>query len=368
MENVPSSSSCSSSSCSADDDFSFFQVKYVEFVEDALGAFPEYRVALEAAKGLQEAERVARFRTEIQQQPFAERKEDEIRQNPGTILPGVTLTDAVWSTVSEATQRAVWEHLRVLSLCLLMEFGDGSSHGDGVDAKSPWMEEMMKEMKEKLESVDMDAMMKKFSAFFQAQGAQEAQGDQKDQEEKEANTGFPKLPERFLKGQLAKLAQEIVKDITPEDLGITPEQIAECEKNPTSAFGTLFSTFTKNPGVLQRTIAKIGKRLQQKIISGAIRPQEIAREAEELMKDFAGNTSFVEMMEGLKSAFGMEDMDTARAAGRESSARLSLVRERLRRKLEKQQQAKQPTQAQQQPTQAQQQPIQKPSSITKKKK
>lgn len=358
MENVPSSSSCS-----AEDDFSFFQIKYVEFVEDALGAFPEYCAVLEAAKGLQEAERVVRFRAEVQQQPFAERSEEEIRQNPGTILPGVTLTDAVWSTVSEATQRAVWEHLRILSLCLLMEFGDGSSNEDGAGAKSPWMEEMMKEMKEKLESVDMDAMMKKFSAFFQAQeaqGAQGTQGDQKDQEEKEASTGFPKLPERFLKGQLAKLAQEIVKDITPEDLGITPEQIAECEKNPTSAFGTLFSTFTKNPGVLQRTIAKIGKRLQQKIISGAIRPQEIAREAEELMKEFAGNASFVEMMEGLKSAFGMEDMDTARAAGRESSARLSLVRERLRRKLDKQQQAKQ------QPTQAKQ-PMQAPS-VSKKKK
>jgi hypothetical protein len=41
------------------------------------------------------------------------------------------------------------------------------------------------------------------------------------------------------------------------------------------------------------------------------------------------------MMEGLKSAFGMEDMDVARAAGRESSARLSMVRDRLRKKLEK---------------------------------
>ena len=92
--------------------------------------------------------------------------------------------------------------------------------------------------------------------------------------------------------------------------------------------------FTKNPAMIQNTIKKIGKRLQQKIQSGAIRPQEIAKEAEELMKEFAGNTEFVDMMGSFKSAFGFEDMDMARAAGRDGSARLSLVKERLRKKLE----------------------------------
>jgi hypothetical protein len=52
------------------------------------------------------------------------------------------------------------------------------------------------------------------------------------------------------------------------------------------------------------------------------------------MKEFAGNTDLVGMMESLKSAFGFEDMDTAKAAGREGSARLSAVRERLKKKLE----------------------------------
>lgn len=333
METKPSPSSSSSSS--TDDDFSLFQVKYIEFAEDALGAFPEYRDALEAAKALGESDRVERFRTEVRMvEPFLERTDADLLTNPGTILPGVSLSDTIWSAVSEATQRAVWEHLRILSLCILMEFGHDGKGDNG--SKPVWMDDMMKEMKEKLESVDMTALLEKFSAFFQADAKEEDSKEEK--EPAGAGAGFPKLPERFLKGQLAKLAQEIVKDITPDDLGISSEQIAECEQNPTRAFGILFSTFTKNPGVLQRTISKIGKRLQQKIVSGAIRPQEIAREAEELMKEFAGNASFVEMMEGLKSAFGMEDMDTARAAGRESSARLSLVRERLRRKLEKGQQ------------------------------
>ena len=53
--------------------------------------------------------------------------------------------------------------------------------------------------------------------------------------------GFPKLPEKFLKGHMARLAQEMVKDITPEDLGINPEMLKDCEKNPSRAFSILLS-------------------------------------------------------------------------------------------------------------------------------
>jgi predicted transcriptional regulator len=108
--------------------------------------------------------------------------------------------------------------------------------------------------------------------------------------------------------------------------------IKECEKNPSRAFELLFQVFGSNPANIQNTVQKIGKRLQQKIMSGAIRPQEIAREAEELMKEFASNSNFVEMMEGIKGAFGFEDMDLARQAGKEGSARLAMVRERLKKK------------------------------------
>jgi hypothetical protein len=309
-------------------EWSMFQMKYVEFVEDAMGALPEYEEKLMIAKGLDEKARLARFQAEVQMaDPFSSTgaDTDEKRENPGTILPGVTLSDSVWHSLSDGTQKAIQEHLRILSVCCMMEATPVGADG----TKPAWMDEMMKEMKEKLESADMSDLMKKFSTFF-AQSSDSTDGDSK-----ESGFSFPKLPERFLKGQLAKLAQEIVKDITPEDLGISAEQIAECEKNPSNAFHMLFSTFTKSPGILQGTIAKIGKRLQQKIVSGAIRPQEIAREAEELMKEFAGNASFVDMMEGLKGAFGMEDMDVARAAGRESNARMSIVRDRLRKKLEK---------------------------------
>jgi hypothetical protein len=327
---------------SDDVEWSMFQVKYDEFVEDALGALPEYKVVLEAARSLSPVERLERFQSEVKQvEQKWEEKEESVSVNPKTILPGVVLTDEIWNSLSDGTRRAIWEYIRVLSICAFMESGHMGT------SKPEWMDDMMKDIKEKWESVDMDSFIHKFSSFFSSSSGSSAGSSASSSsssatpsgDEKEPSFSFPKLPERFLKGQLAKLAQEIVKDITPEDLGISPDMVAECEKNPTKAFGILFSTFTKQPGMLQKTIAKIGKRLQQKIVSGAIRPQEIAREAEELMKEFSNNSSFVEMMESLKSAFGMEDMDMARAAGKESSARLATVRDRLRKKLEKRQAA-----------------------------
>jgi predicted DNA binding protein len=43
----------------------------------------------------------------------------------------------------------------------------------------------------------------------------------------------------------------------------------------------------------------------------------------------------MEMMESIRTAFGFEDMDMARAQGREGSARLALVKNRMRAEIEK---------------------------------
>jgi hypothetical protein len=315
---------------------SLFQTKYNEFVSDLELTLPEYSTQCAASRLLDEATRLKRFVSEVNSvHSFQNHNDFDTTKNPGIVLPEVVLTDTIWNTLSENSKNAIWEYLRILSICSFLETGFSD------DSKPPeWMNDMMDEMKKKLESVDFENMFKKFMKFFKSTD-EESSGDSKDEKgdlpnfENLFEKGFPKLPEKFLKGHLARLAQEIVKDITPEDLGIRPDMIEDCEKDPSRAFSILFSTFTNNPTLIQRTISKIGKRLQQKIVSGSIRPQEIAREAEELMKEFSSNSSFVEMMEGIKSAFGFEDMDLARKAGKESSARMSIVRDRLRKKLEK---------------------------------
>ena len=312
---------------------SVFQTKYDEFVEDLLGALPEYTQQITAAKGLEAAARLSRFQEEIKVgNTFGTDDNEDTSKNPGRVLPGVEISDAVWASLSENTHKAIWEYVRILSICCFMEAGFSD------DAKAPaWMDDAMNDMKKKLEGVDFQNIIKKFMTFFKSAGDKEGEAAGKEGGlpagfEKLFENGFPQLPERFLKGHMAKLAQEIVKDIKPEDLGITPEMVEECEKNPSRAFDILFQVFGNNPGIIQKTVQKVGKRLQQKFMSGAINPNEIAREAEELMKEFAGNGNFVEMMEGIKGAFGFGDMDMARQAGREGSARLALAKERLKKK------------------------------------
>ena len=324
---------------------SVFSTKYTEFAEDLLGTLPEYTSQIQLAKALDDKTRLSRFQEEVKVGNTFSGDEVEFTKNPKMALPGVEISDEVWASLSDNSRKAIWEYVRILSICCFMEAGFSE------DSKPPaWMDDAMNDMKKKLEGVDFQNIIKKFMTFFKStqsftgatattesstEGATEGASNSglPSGFEKLFEGGFPKIPEKFLKGHMAKLAQEIVKDITPEELGISPEMMAECEKTPSRAFDILFQVFTNNPTIIQKTVQRIGKRLQQKIASGAIRPQEIAHEAEELMKEFASNSSFVEMMEGIKSAFGFEDMNLAKAAGRESSARLAIVKERLRKKV-----------------------------------
>ena len=326
---------------------SVFQTKYNEFVEDLLGALPEYALQIQASRSLDDKTKLNRFQEEVKVgNTLGADDTNEHNKNPGKVLPGVEISDTVWTSLSEQTRKAIWEYVRILSICCFMEAGFSES------SKPDWMDDAMNDMKKKLEGFDFQSIIGKFMNFFKsgtdgatpAGAAGEAAGGAGASStsglpsglpaglEGLFENGFPKIPEKFLKGHMAKLAQEIVKDITPEDLGISKEMIEECEKDPSRAFDVLFKVFGSNPGNIQKIVQKIGKRLQQKITSGAIRPQEIAREAEELMKEFAGNSSFVDMMDGIKGAFGFQDMDLARQAGREGSARLSMVKERLKKK------------------------------------
>ena len=306
---------------------SVFQTKYDEFAKELLETFPEQSAAIAAAIALSPADRLVRFQADVKV------NDDEVA-NPGFLLPGVALSDAIWTTLSAANRKVLRDYVRLLSMCCFLEGfgpegpegkeGKGTKGTEGTKGIPAWMDKVMGDWKSKLSSMDFEGLLKKCSGLF---GSAD--------KDTSGNSGFklPKLPEKFLKGQLAKLAEEIVKDIKAEDLGLTPEMMAECEASPSRAFELLLQVMTKNPGILQTTIKKIGKRLQQKIQSGAIRPQEIAREAEDLMKEFSENTEFVGMMDSFKSAFGFEDMDMARKTGNEGSARLSLVKGRLRKKL-----------------------------------
>jgi hypothetical protein len=299
------------------DDTNLFDTKYEEFAESLLDVFPELETPIRNAISLSESERLDKYKSVVL--PGTGSPDRDRSLNPRTVLPGVTITDAAWAEVSEATRKSIHDYITLMSVACFLQTGGGDLSG----VWATWskdkgaMDDFMSTWADKLGGLDIGGLMGKFSGFFGLSGEK-----------------VPTIPEKFLKGHIARLAEEIVRDFNPRDLGFTDEELERLEKDPGRAFEVMMKLYSGKPDFIQGAIKKIGKRLQEKIASGAIRPQEIANEAEELMKVFSENPAFVEMMGSFRSMFGMEDMGLARQAGREGSARLAIVRERLRKKLD----------------------------------
>jgi hypothetical protein len=299
-----------------------FQTKFEEFARDLGASCPELLRPIVASLKQTHEERKTNFRTQVL--PFCSPLRDA-KECPEFVLPGVAMTNEIWSTLSEKSQTAIQEYLTVLSFCLLMD-SNSSSDLSGNGWTQDMAKKMMEDMKEKVKGVDFASLSEKFAKFF----GSAANG-----------TNIPNIPEKFLKGQIARLAEEIVKEFKIEDFGIDPKTMEAAGNDPTKALNIIMEVFMKNPGAFQKTMLKLTKKLQQKVQSGALRPQELVAEAEELMKTFSENPQFVEMMEGFRQAFGMAGHeDELRASGNNGSARLSIARERLRRTYEARKAAK----------------------------
>lgn len=284
-----------------------FNQKYTEFAADLKGTFPELADELEVATSLKLEERLASYKTEVHGKHKTPTGATEF-PCPGPVLPGVVLTDALWKDVGAVTKKAVYDYLSILDLCMMFDSKEGISE--------EWAEKVMGEWKSRLDSINFDSLTEKLKGLFSGKD------------------GMPSIPERFLKGKLAKLAEDMVRDFKPEDFGLSPEELEALEKNPAKAFEILMRAATSNPEKLQGAMARVQKRLRDKVQRGELRPQELVAEAEEMINEFKNHPAFVEIMETFRSAFSFEDPETARASGQEENARRAIVRERLRKKLE----------------------------------
>lgn len=325
---------------------SIFQKKYTEFCDDLLGTYPEKDAEIQAARALTEAERIERFRTEVL--PTAGRPTRDPLVTPGAVLPGVVIEEEHWKTFSATSKKAIQEYITLL--CFTCMFGDPKSNPFEDFAANPAMKKMMEEMmgsfKEKLNNVDFKAITEKMMKIFG-----------------EGKGGF-NLPERMLKGQLAKLAEELVREFKPEDFGLTTEELEETERNPSRAFDLLMNIYTRRPELLQNAMKRIAKKLQDKVRRGELRPQELAAEAEEMMKEFTENPAMVELMESFRNVFGFQDEDTAKAAGRDGESRRAQAVRQIRAERERRQKQRAEEEAQrQQRAQAAQQPQQSVEEI-----
>lgn len=290
---------------------SIFQAKYEEFASSLTEAFPELAESIKACLDTKPEQREALYKQLVM--PTGGNPKRDLMTFPGMVLPGVYINEAMWTPCSERTKKAINQFLGVLTFSLAMK--DGKSDDFSGDAFKTWADSFMNQWRSKMDRTDFDSFTKRFADLF---------GSGTDR--------LPPFPEKLRKGKLVKLAEEIVKELKPEEFGLDEETIRQCESDPSKAFEVIMNTTMRNPERLQGAMKRIVKRLQDKFQRGEFKPQELAAEAEEMMKEFSENPAFVEMMDAMRKMFSFDDMESARAAGQEPTARMNIVKERLRRK------------------------------------
>jgi hypothetical protein len=299
-----------------------FQTKYDEFAAALTEVFPEMAEVVKTATDLTAADRVHMYKAMIL--PNAGNPKRDPTKCPGMVLPGVMITEGVWTAATAGTKKAINQFLSIMTFSFVMKDGEGMP-GDafGGDAFRAFAENFMNQWRSKLDRNEFDSFTERIKELFGSGGDR-----------------LPPFPEKFKHGRLAKLAEDIVRELKPEEFGLDPETIKQCEEDPSKAFEILMQSTMKNPGVIQKAMQRIIKKLQDKFQKGEFRPEDLASEAEEMMKEFSENPAFVQMMESLRKTFSFEDPDAAAAAGRPESARLAIAKNRLRQKLAKQNEAK----------------------------
>lgn len=292
-----------------------FEQKYFEFAKDLKATLPELSAQITAALAIPKESRATVFAEQVL--PKCSPTRDQAAC-PGLVLPGVEIPEALWNELSDKSKHAIQEYLTLLAFCCLYEGFAAPFDLSGAMPNREWGAEFLKTWRDKMSNMDFTGLSSKIAELMKNFGPE----------------ALPKIPERLLKGHLAKLADELVREFKPEDFGLSAEELAACEADPAKSFELLSDIYTKKPEILQKAVQRIASRLQEKIRRGELRPEQIAAEAEELMKEFSENGAFVQMLEGFRDMFGMQDMDLAREAGREGDARRNIVKERLRKKLE----------------------------------
>ena len=119
---------------------SIFDMKYTEFVEDLRSAIPELHEQLAKTLKLSAGERSRRFAEEIL--PICSPTRD-MTKCPGKVLPDVTIPEVLWRDIGTGSQKAIQEHLSLLSFCCLYDSKYNKTDLSGNPA-SPWMDDFMK--------------------------------------------------------------------------------------------------------------------------------------------------------------------------------------------------------------------------------
>jgi hypothetical protein len=290
-----------------------FDSTYAQFITELKLTFPEFSTALTLAESVPGA--AERF-TEIWRPRVSAvaTKSDKVFSEGVELVPGFVMTAKLWSELSETTHDAIWKYISTLLLLAAQKSESGFFDLSGFAADMEKMMEMLKGGG--IGEAGLGDLFEKLSKMAEGFGFKDMSGA----------AGNFKIPERMFKGHIARIAQELVSELKPEDFGISPELLKT--DDPKAVFTFLQEVFTSKPEMLMTIAQKIANKLKGKFQRGDIKREEIIAEAEELMKEFSENDAFSEMFKGLREAM----IGTEKQTGNEGSARRREVQERLRKK------------------------------------
>lgn len=251
----------------------------------------------------------------------------------GFLIGAVRMTPALWSEISENTQRAIWRYLRTLLLEAVMELNiDGLEADAAQKIMTILTEERLEsggaeaaEEAQEMLSPLMDRLKEMFSKFTDASGGAAAFAD----------VPMPEIPEHLRNGRIAKLAEELAAQFNPAEFGIDPEMLKG--DNVEDVLKRLAELYQRNPEMLMRGAKTVAERIKTKILGGSLDRDALVAEAKEFVELFKNHPLFkegIEKLNGFLGPGGLAEMFQSAGAGTGApSERLRAVQERLRKKM-----------------------------------
>jgi hypothetical protein len=237
--------------------------------------------------------------------------------------------------ISDKTKETIWKYLQLILLSIIGCVKDQSAFGDTAKLFESINED---EFKEKLQET-----LEKMQNLFEKSETSEGEKAETNGSTSGEGMNMPSADEihshinGMLGGKLGDLAREIAEE-TAGNLNIDMENVTDVK----GVFQNLF----KNPGKLMNLVKNVGDKLDTKIKSGEINQSELMAEASEIMnkmKDMPGMGDIQSML-GKMGMGGMGKnvrVDTnAMKMQMDKYNKMEQMKERIRRKAEKNQQQK----------------------------
>ena len=149
---------------SSGNDSDMFGKKYEEFAKDLLASYPELEAHIQAALDLLPENRVDRYRSEVFEKTRT-LTAATLTTSPGTVLPGVTITEEMWNTTSKKSRVIVFEYISILNLCMAFQGG-----ADSEKFTKEWAENTMRDARASMDSIDFEKLSEKFFSAFGTKG------------------------------------------------------------------------------------------------------------------------------------------------------------------------------------------------------